>query len=109
MTENHTGEIVMHYDTSCTFCCWCQRFVEHRAREPIAYRHTDNQDTITVVTPTGKHLEKYAASMYIGKQLRQPWRLCAQLGSLLPRLIGDRIYDWVKRNRNLLVRVFGIK
>jgi predicted DCC family thiol-disulfide oxidoreductase YuxK len=109
MSSQQREQIVMHYDTTCTFCRWCADFVQKRQLADIVLIHTDDTESITVLTPDSETLRKYAACIYIGKQLTQPWRFFAHIFYYLPRPLGDAVYDWVQRNRSLLVKILRIK
>lgn len=71
------------------------------------YRHynldADRFDTFMVLADGVAHL-KWAGVVAAGRTLPPPWRGLASIARLVPPVIGDRIYDWVQRNR---LRWFG--
>jgi predicted DCC family thiol-disulfide oxidoreductase YuxK len=42
---------------------------------------------------------KWAGVCKAARLMPPPWRWLGQIGRLVPRFIGDRIYDFVQRNR----------
>jgi predicted DCC family thiol-disulfide oxidoreductase YuxK len=42
---------------------------------------------------------KWAGALAAARTLPAPWRWLGAVGRLVPDRIGDRIYDWVQRNR----------
>jgi hypothetical protein len=42
---------------------------------------------------------KWQGVLAAARTMPPPWRWLAPLGRLVPNAIGDRIYDWVQRNR----------
>ena len=48
---------------------------------------------------------KYSASVYILKRLSFPWSFVGQFLSLIPHQIGDILYDFVSKNRDLFIKV----
>ncbi len=55
-------------------------------------------DTFMVLSD-GKPYVKWQGVLAAGRTMPPPWRWVAGLGRLIPNAIGDRIYDWVQRNR----------
>lgn len=55
-------------------------------------------DTFMVLAD-GKAHTKWAGICAAARTLPAPWRWLGALGRLVPRVIGDRIYDYVQRNR----------
>jgi predicted DCC family thiol-disulfide oxidoreductase YuxK len=105
------------------FCVLCSRGVQWvlardpggasrfaAIQEPIPralYRHynldADRFDTFMVIADGAAHL-RWAGVLAAARTLPAPWRQLGALGRLVPNFIGDRIYDWVQRNR---LRWFG--
>lgn len=71
------------------------------------YRHygldADTFDTFMVLAD-GLPKTKWAGVCAAARTLPVPWRWLATIGELIPAALGDRIYDWVQRNR---IRWFG--
>jgi predicted DCC family thiol-disulfide oxidoreductase YuxK len=55
-------------------------------------------DTFMVLVSGVAHT-KWAGVLAAGRAMPWPWRGLAPIGRLVPEAIGDRIYDWVQRNR----------
>ncbi len=66
------------------------------------YRHygldAERFDTFMVLAE-GAPLVKWQGVLAAGRTMPPPWSWLATLGRLVPNAIGDRIYDWVQRNR----------
>jgi predicted DCC family thiol-disulfide oxidoreductase YuxK len=66
------------------------------------YRHygldPDRFDTFMVLEHGIPYL-KWQGVLVAGRTMPPPWRWLAAVGRLVPAVIGDRIYDWVQRNR----------
>jgi len=66
------------------------------------YRHygldADVFDTFMVLQD-GLPYTRWAGVLAAARTLPQPWRGLGYAGRILPDAIGDRIYDWVQRNR----------
>ncbi len=66
------------------------------------YRHygldADRFDTFMVLSKGIPHV-KWQGVLAAGRTMPPPWSWLAALGRLVPQAIGDRIYDWVQRNR----------
>lgn len=71
------------------------------------YRHYNLDakvfDTFMVLSK-GLPYTKWAGVLAAAQTLPQPWRGLGFAGQIIPSAIGDRIYDWVQRNR---LRWFG--
>jgi predicted DCC family thiol-disulfide oxidoreductase YuxK len=74
-------------------------------QEPVAralYLHyaldPDRFDTFMVLANGLPHT-KWAGALAAARTMPAPWRWLGGLGRLVPEVIGDRIYDWVQRNR----------
>ena len=52
-----------------------------------------------LVLADGMPSTRWAGVLAAGRTLPQPWRILAFLGRLVPGVFGDRLYDWVQRNR----------
>ncbi len=59
-----------------------------------------------LVLADGKPHIRWAGLLAAGKTLPAPWPWLAALGHLMPRFIGDRVYDFVQRRR---LRWFGTR
>ncbi len=60
-------------------------------------------DSVLLLDADGLHARSEAA-LRIARQLTSPWPLLARLARLVPRVVRDRVYDVVARNR---LRWFG--
>lgn len=71
------------------------------------YRHygldADRFDTFMVLVD-GVPYTRWSGVVAAGRTMPTPWRQLARVARLVPTAIGDRIYDWVQRNR---LRWFG--
>jgi predicted DCC family thiol-disulfide oxidoreductase YuxK len=74
-------------------------------QEPVPralYRHygldADRFETFMVLRDGLPHV-RWRGVLAAAGTLPMPWRLLAGLGRLIPNAIGDRLYDWVQRNR----------
>ncbi len=55
-------------------------------------------DTFMVLADGLPHT-KWAGVLAAARTLPQPWRALCILGGIVPDRIGNRLYDWVQRNR----------
>jgi len=55
-------------------------------------------DTFMVLADGVLHT-RWAGVCAAAQTLPQPWRALGTLGKVVPRAVGDRLYDWVQRNR----------
>lgn len=66
------------------------------------YRHYDLDadafDTFMVLSDGLPHT-RWAGVLAAARTMPQPWRGLGIAGRIIPDVIGDRIYDWVQRNR----------
>lgn len=73
------------------------------------YRHygldADRFDTFMVLANGIPHV-KWQGALAAGRTMPPPWRWLAAMGRLIPNALGDRLYDWVQRNR---IRWFGAR
>jgi predicted DCC family thiol-disulfide oxidoreductase YuxK len=112
-----TKSIIVYYEEGCPFCEWCRGFIERRNRShQILFRNVETHEKIElfrnkegelgtiVVEKDGKKFTKYAACVIIGRSLDAPWSRVAYILKFIPTHIGDRAYDWVAKNRPLLMR-----
>jgi predicted DCC family thiol-disulfide oxidoreductase YuxK len=74
-------------------------------QEPIAhaiYRHYGLDpvrfDTFMVLVD-GRPYTRWSASLAAARTMPAPWRWLGIAGRIVPNVLGDRIYDWVQRNR----------
>ena len=58
----------------------------------------DAFDTFMVLADGVPHL-RWAGALAAARTLPGPWRWLGRVGRLVPNAIGDRLYDWVQRNR----------
>ncbi len=109
------------YDGGCGLCHAAVRFVTKRMPSQCAFRFAplggttfhetvleeDREglgDSIVVQTSQGELLTRYAAAIYVMKRLGPGWQELGSVISLVPRRLGDAIYDLVARNRSRLFR-----
>lgn len=66
------------------------------------YRHygldAGRFDTFMVLSDGVPHV-KWQGVLAAARTMPAPWRWLAGMGRLVPNVIGDRVYDWVQRNR----------
>ena len=66
------------------------------------YRHygldAETFDTFMVLSDGVAHT-RWAGLLAAARTMPQPWRGLAAAGRLVPDAVGDRLYDWVQRNR----------
>lgn len=81
-------------------------------QDPIAraiYRHygldADQFDTFMVLAD-GVPNVKWAGTLAAARTMPAPWRWLGTLGRIIPPAIGNRLYDWVQRNR---IQWFGAR
>lgn len=55
-------------------------------------------DTFMVLSQGVPHI-KWAGVLAAARTLPAPWGWTGTLGRIIPSVIGDKIYDWVQRNR----------
>lgn len=121
-----TKQLTIIYDDECLFCNWCRTFVEKRAPRGVflflGARHEAARDvydtvcpknpiptdTIVVITETKKTYTKYEACRIIGMHMYLSWRMFAYCGAVLPRRLGNALYDLVSRHRTRLARILHI-
>jgi predicted DCC family thiol-disulfide oxidoreductase YuxK len=106
---------VIVFDGLCVLCLSGVQFMLARdpegstrfaaIQEPVPralYRHygldADRFDTFMVLADGVPHV-KWQGVLAAGRTMPPPWRWLAGIGPLIPNAIGDRIYDWVQRNR----------
>jgi predicted DCC family thiol-disulfide oxidoreductase YuxK len=109
------GAPIIIFDGLCVLCSrgvqWMlERDPEGSSRfaaiqEPVPralYDHygldADRFDTFMVLQGGVPHV-KWAGALAAARTLPAPWRWLGAVGRLVPDRIGDRIYDWVQRNR----------
>lgn len=79
------------------------RFATIQTSLPQAlYRHfgldPDRFDTFMVLAE-GRPRIKWAGVLAAARTMPAPWRWLAGFGRMVPDFLGDRFYDWVRRNR----------
>jgi predicted DCC family thiol-disulfide oxidoreductase YuxK len=116
------GVPLIIFDGHCVLCSSGVQFMLRRdphgtsrfaaIQEPVPqalYRHygldADRFDTFMVLSDGIPHV-KWQGVLAAGSTMPPPWRWLAALGRLVPNAIGDRVYDWVQRNR---IRWFGAR
>lgn len=74
-------------------------------QDPLAqaiYKHygldPETFDTFMVLR-NGLPYMRWAGVLAAARTLPQPWRALGIVGRVVPDFVGDRIYDWVQRNR----------
>lgn len=74
-------------------------------QEPVPralYAHygldADRFDTFMVLAGGVPHV-RWAGALAAARTLPAPWRWLGVVGRLVPRRLGDWVYDWVQRNR----------
>lgn len=93
----------VYYDAHCDFCNRCRIFIEQNSHEnTFTFSETDDTESITVISLHGKKMRKSAACLYIAQHMTFPWNLFGYIGKVIPRLIGDWLYDQVARHRTCL-------
>jgi predicted DCC family thiol-disulfide oxidoreductase YuxK len=116
---------IVLYDGLCGLCDRVVRFTLRHDRHDvfrfaplqsalasqIIRRHVLDPQTLNTVVlvldpdlSTERLLIRSDAALALLARLGAPWMLLAALGSLCPRMIRDRVYDCIARNR---YRVFG--
>ncbi len=79
------------------------RFAAVQSAIPQAiYRHygldAETFDTFMVLW-NGVPYTRWAGTLAAARTMSAPWRWLGQVGRIVPGFIGDRLYDWVQRNR----------
>jgi predicted DCC family thiol-disulfide oxidoreductase YuxK len=79
------------------------RFAAIQTPVPRAiYRHYDLDadafDTFMVLAD-GKPYTRWSATLAAARTMRAPWSWLGWIGRIVPDFIGNRLYDWVQRNR----------
>lgn len=69
-----------------------QALYRHYGLDPVAF------DTFMVLVD-GMPYTRWAGVLAAARTMPQPWRFLGFAGRVIPDAIGDRIYDWVQRNR----------
>lgn len=69
-----------------------QALYRHYGLDPVAF------DTFMVLLH-GMPYTRWAGVLAAARTMPQPWRFLGFAGRVVPDVIGDRIYDWVQRNR----------
>jgi predicted DCC family thiol-disulfide oxidoreductase YuxK len=79
------------------------RFAAIQAPIPRAlYRHfhldPDAFDTFMVLAG-GRPYTRWSGALAAARTMPAPWSWLGTLGRIVPDVIGDRLYDWLQRNR----------
>ena len=75
------------------------------AQDPVPralYRHygLDTETFVTfMVLKDGLPYTRWAGILAAAQIMPQPWRALGVAGHIVPEFVGDRIYDWIARNR----------
>lgn len=69
-----------------------QALYRHYGLDAVAF------DTFMVLVD-GMPYTRWAGVLAAARTMPQPWRFLGFAGRVIPDAIGDRIYDWVQRNR----------
>jgi predicted DCC family thiol-disulfide oxidoreductase YuxK len=73
------------------------------------YRHynldADRFDTFMVLVD-GVPYTRWAATLAAARTMPPPWSWLGTIGRIVPDFVGDRLYDWLQRNR---FRWFGTR
>ena len=108
------GKAILIFDGVCNFCNGSVTFVLRRDRagrfafasnqseagRTLLRRFGVDPDRVeSVYLVEGDRLwSKSAATIAIARRMPWPWRI-GVVGSVIPRVIRDAIYDWIARNR----------
>ena len=110
---------ILFYDGGCGLCHRAVRFVLAFDREGRAFRfaplggatfraqvpeaeRASLPDSLVLRTAEGETLTRSAAVLHILRRLGGFFRLVAILGGIVPRFLGDALYDFVARVRSKL-------
>ncbi len=69
-----------------------QALYQHYGLDPVAF------DSFMVLTDGVPHL-RWSGALAAGRTMPAPWRWLGYAARIVPDFLGDRIYDWVQRNR----------
>ncbi len=110
---------IVFYDGVCGMCHWLVKFTLPRDRAGVfrfaqlqgdvflasltASERAGLPDSVVVKTRDGKVLVRAAAARYILGRLGWFWRMLGAVMGIVPRAVGDWVYDWIARVRH---RVF---
>jgi len=104
---------ILYYDGDCGLCArtvqWC---LHHDRREVLRFAPLQGQtyaslmaqdkptglDTMVLSDEEGLHVRSRAALRML-RHIGGPWRLLGIVGSVVPRFIGDALYDAIARRR----------
>jgi predicted DCC family thiol-disulfide oxidoreductase YuxK len=109
------GKPLVVFDGMCVLCSrgvqWMvtrdprgsSRFATIQSAVPRALYHhygldPDRFDTFMVLAD-GRPYLRYAGVLAAARTMPAPWWWLGEAGRIVPRFIGNRIYDWVQRNR----------
>lgn len=89
-------------DGGCALCNGFARFVEARDRSGLfEFLPGDNPSTVILIE-NGRMYTRSSAALRILGRLGFPWSWVARLGSLLPLVVRDAIYDQIARRRRAI-------
>jgi len=106
--------VTVYYDDTCGFCHRCAQLLVIADRmgnlqfignhDPAAFRHelsqAELQSSIVVIeASTGERTKRAAAAATIFRVLPWPFRVCCVIAWPGARVVSDRVYDLVSRNR----------
>lgn len=124
-TQKSARKITTLYQGDCTFCNWCRDFVLKRDKdntfqfidikseegsriiEELRLNiHPDKPDSIALIGRENDILYKWSAGIFICSKLTLPMRVLGKiLEKTIPKRLGDEIYDWVGRHRDLMCQL----
>jgi len=79
------------------------RFAAIQAPIPRALYHHYNLDADAfdtfMVLAGGRPYTRWSGALAAARTMPAPWSWLGSLGRIVPDVIGDRLYDWLQRNR----------
>jgi len=94
--------LIVRFDSRCLMCCGSIRFLAMRDRaDLIRFQPLEGDaapDTMLVET-AGTVLDRSNAVLAILRCLGGGWAFLAWCGSLIPRILRDRLYDFIASRR----------
>ena len=127
MSPTNNTFIVL-YQGTCRFCNWCREFVLKRSefgkfefvpieserggtliRELNLDLTQEHPVSIAVVGNGFAPKYKWQASLAIARHLSWYMRLLRLALLLVPKSLGDAVYDWIGRHRGLMCKIVGCR
>lgn len=116
--ESYLQKHIIFYDGDCGFCHkWVQWILQRDVKDEFLFAslqsnfgqkflserglNTKNFDTLYLWKPNEFYMIKSQAATKIGKLLGSQYALLAQL-NILPRFLGDQIYDQIAKRRKAI-------